>query len=197
MLHAQMATCGSVGLLVQVGVFAPPPGEARCGARFPWIEPALDVFFRGARESAAKANKSARQGIDDINGIKWGKYTPGHDEVSLRFNDTTQAVEMTIAKVGWKFPDPLVGPHSFGGGGPHARCGFTRGASHAAAAAARGDLLCLARRCLHGPQPRRTWRAARLPGQLIPSLAPTHARRRARLMLHTSDPASWRCWKMP
>ncbi|KAL6774600.1 hypothetical protein ACKKBG_A25610 [Auxenochlorella protothecoides x Auxenochlorella symbiontica] len=72
-------------------------GDA-CLQSFPWMDSALNKFFEKARSSARESNLTASEGLQALHKIRWGKYPPGHDEVSLLYNASTARVEMEIVK---------------------------------------------------------------------------------------------------
>ena len=69
-----------------------PPVEddpAKCFQKFPWIEGALEDFYKPARESFEKSLQTSEEFIESMDNITWvAGYHPGHDLITLVYNES-------------------------------------------------------------------------------------------------------------
>lgn len=63
------------------------------------MDAALEKFFAAPRAMTGSLRQSSAESIEAMHNILWGTWHPGHDEVSLRYNDTLDRVEMRIVNV--------------------------------------------------------------------------------------------------
>eukprot|EP00798_Chlamydomonas_sp_ICE-L_P007769 gene7769-955_t len=76
-------------LLLLLLLLSPSPTWSDCGIQFPWIEPAVKQhsvrMLRSAKQSIQKSNEEA---LAKLMKIRWGKYHPGMEQVTLYLNNS-------------------------------------------------------------------------------------------------------------
>ncbi|GAX76445.1 hypothetical protein CEUSTIGMA_g3890.t1 [Chlamydomonas eustigma] len=75
-----------------------PFTQADCGTAYPWVEPAVRKFAEPMYTSARKSEQSNSAALKAIKGIKWGKFPPGMEQVTLKVVDEDK-INMTVDRV--------------------------------------------------------------------------------------------------
>lgn len=90
------ATCLHTAVLLLLAARA---ASQDCGARFPWVEPALDKWYTLATQSAIESTMTSEQGLQAIRELMWGDYMPGKEEIILQHDMQTNRVVMHVQRV--------------------------------------------------------------------------------------------------
>jgi protein glucosyltransferase len=70
-----------------------------CFTEFPWIQPALDIFYAPALKAFTASLQTTEESLKAMDNITWHNgYHPGHDTMILRYDDTLKTYKMTYQR---------------------------------------------------------------------------------------------------
>ncbi|KAH7625048.1 hypothetical protein Ndes2526B_g00429 [Nannochloris sp. 'desiccata'] len=76
---------------------SPLSSSDSCFAKFPWIQPTLDIFYAPALKAFSASLQRTEESLAAMDNITWHNgYHPGRDTIILRYDNTTKSYKMTF-----------------------------------------------------------------------------------------------------